>query len=469
MKMTGLTKNLCSAMALAAFIACGTTAAQAIGLKESVDTALRTYPDLGAVISAREAAEFQLRQARGGYLPTLDFEGRAGAQITDSVTTRLNGDDDNVFGPVQGTVTASQLLFDGFATDAAVERAASEVDAASFRVMSRSEFVALEVVQAYVDIHRRLRVLGIASNNLAFHQRILDDLRRGTSGGAISVADRQQAEERIVAAQAFITETREELNESKIIFRKLVGRSVGKVSPPRSVRRSLPRRLNGALAIARESNPNLQAAGADVDAAYANVKAADARFLPTLNLEARASIGEDLDGTRGRDAEAKAEGVVRWNLFRGGIDTANKQEQIRRVDEARHRLRLSGREVEEGIRLSWNRRVKQNELLHLLNRQLKTSKDLLGSYNEQFKVGSRSLLDLLDTQNSKFNAEVRVMTARYALLFAEYRILASMGTLVRSMGLTPPEAGDAYARNSAKVPATPLTDDGLRRVPPKRN
>lgn len=469
MKMTGLNKTLCSALAMAAAVVCGATAAQAISLKDSVATALRTNPDLGSVVSAREATEFQLRQARGGYLPTLSFEGRAGAQISDSVTTRLNDDDDNVFGPVQGTLSATQLLFDGFATDAAVEKAASDVDAASFRVMSRSEFIALEVVQAYVDIHRRMRVLAVAKNNLAFHQRVLDDLRRGTSGGAISVADRQQAEERIVAARAFITETQEELTASRIVYRRLVGRSPGRVSAPRSVRRSLPRTMSGALEIARNANPNLQAAGAEVDSAYANVKSADSRFLPTLNLEARASIGEDLEGIRGRDGDAKVEGVVRWNLFRGGIDAANKQEQIRRVDESRHRLRQTGREVDEGVRLSWNQRTKQNELLKLLNRQLRTSNELLASYNEQFKVGSRSLLDLLDTQNSKFGAEVRVITAGHSVLFAEHRILASMGTLVRSLGLTSSEAGEAYARQNAAVPATPLVDDGLVRVPPKRN
>ncbi len=466
--MTGLTKTFCSAVALATAVFYGATSAQAGSMKDAVATALRTNPDLGATVSAREATEFQIRQARGGYLPTLDFEGRAGAQITDSRTTRLNNDDDEVFAPVQGTLTARQLLFDGFGTDAAVEKAASNVDAASFRVMARSEFIALEVVQAYIDIHRQLRILSLAQQNLDFHMKILNDLTRGASSGAISVADQQQAEERIIAARAFITETRESLEDSKITFRRLVGRAPGRVQYPRSARRSIPRTLSGAIAIARDANPNLQAAGAEIDATYADVKSANSRFFPTLNLEASARIGNDLDGTRGRDADAKAEGVMRWNLFRGGIDSANKQEQIRRVDQARHRLRVVGREVEEGVRLSWNRSTKQNELLALQQRRLQTSRQLLNSYTEQFKVGNRSLLDLLDTQNSKFTTEVSATTAEHALRFAEHRILASMGTLVRSLGLTPPEAGEAYARQDAGVPATP-TEDGFVRETPKRN
>ncbi len=48
--------------------------------------------------------------------------------------------------------------------------------------------------------------------------------------------------------------------------------------------------------------------------------------------------------------------VMQWNLYNGGIDAANKQEQIRRTDEARMALHRITREVEEGVRLSWDRR-----------------------------------------------------------------------------------------------------------------
>ena len=43
-------------------------------------------------------------------------------------------------------------LFDGYFRDAEVERQASRVDGASFRVLERSEFLALEVAREYFEV-----------------------------------------------------------------------------------------------------------------------------------------------------------------------------------------------------------------------------------------------------------------------------------------------------------------------------
>lgn len=447
---TGRVLAVAIAAAGTAFVSHG---ASAMSLKEAVSIAIASNPDIGARVSNREASEFALRVARGGYYPTLDVTGRAGGAYVDNRTTRANGDDDHLFGPVEGRITASQLLFDGFGTDAAVETRASEVDAASFQVMNRVEFIAVEIAQAYFDMVTKSSVLAHSQANVDYHQRVLDDLIRGTSAGAISVADRQQAEERVLAARAFMTETRQDLEAARIRFNRLVGRQPGKISMPASLRGAVPGTLSGALDLARSSNPGILAQEAGIDAANARIKGAESQFYPRLTLEATGAVGNDLGGVRGRDAEARAEGVVRWNLFRGGIDSANRQEQIRRTDEERHRLRQVDREVEEGIRQAWNTRARQAEKLDLRSRQLAATEQLLNSYTEQFKVGRRSLLDLLDTQNTRFNAQVQVASSRSEVRFAEYRILATAGILTRTLGLEPPEAARPYAREQARVPS----------------
>ena len=93
--------------------------------------------------------------------------------------------------------------------------------------------------------------------------------------------------------------------------------------------------------------------------------------------------------------------VMSWNIYNGGIDTANRQEQIRRVDEERMKLHRITREVEESVRLSWHRRDEQRRRLAELRRQHNAILQLISSYSEQFKIGQRSLLDLLDTQNTR--------------------------------------------------------------------
>ena len=64
-------------------------------------------------------------------------------------------------------------------------------------------------------------------------------------------------------------------------------------------------------------------------------------------------------------------------------------------------------------------RSSRGELSQILNSQSSQNAQLVSSYSEQFKIGQRSLLDVLDAQNTRFNTSIVAETARVAALFAE--------------------------------------------------
>ncbi|TIU25670.1 MAG: channel protein TolC, partial [Mesorhizobium sp.] len=117
-------------------------------------------------------------------------------------------------------LTVTQTLYDSGARRAELNRQASRVDGASFRVLERSEFIGLAVVQDYLEYMLQGSIVAEAKKNLAFHQSILGDIKQGIAGGALNDADRQQAEERLYAAKARVQEAAEELEAAKIRFFK---------------------------------------------------------------------------------------------------------------------------------------------------------------------------------------------------------------------------------------------------------
>jgi adhesin transport system outer membrane protein len=452
-------------MTAASAVALTSTAALGMSLREAVGIAVDSNPEIGEAIANREAIEFELLQGRGQYLPRIDLEGRAGGALHDNPTTRAQNNDDEWMFEREASLVVRQLLFDGFGVDAEVERQASRVDGASFRVFERSEFIALAVIREYLDIARLRRVVAISRDDVAYHQRLLGRVGEGVQVGVLSTADRQQAEERLFAAQARVTEATEELKAADARFIRLVGQHVGDLSAPGSIIRALPNSFARAVGIARKNNPSIKIAQADLDAAYAQVKAAESRFYPEISLEARARHGEDLGGLRGHDTEFRAGAVLNWNLFNGGIDRANRQEQIRRVDEEAMRLNRLSREVEEAVRLSWDRRQQQAERLAFLRQQDTSARQLIASYSDQFAIGQRSLLDLLGAQTSYTNVRIAVETAAAAVAFAEYRILAATGTLLATLDIEATPQSDPYARAQAGVPPTPPAPTMSRESP----
>jgi len=204
---------------------------------------------------------------------------------------------------------------------------------------------------------------------------------------------------------------------------------------------------------------------ADIDAAYAMVDKASADLGPTVSLEGRGRIGEDIDGFRGSTNDLQGRVVLRWNLFDGGINRAKKQEMVRRASEARFRMHQLSREAEEDVRRAWNRWTSQEQLFADLQQQSRVADDLLLSYREQFNVGRRSLLDVLDSQNTRYNVQVRAETARFSQMFGLYQVLAATNQLLTAMELAPPSAAKTYARERFNVKATAPAELMERRYP----
>jgi outer membrane protein, adhesin transport system len=444
---------------------CASANASAMPMREAVELAVATNPEIGEAISNREAIEFELDQGIGLGMPRLDLEARIGGALHDTPTTRGIDKQDEVFLERSIGLVARQLLFDGFATQAEVEHQASRVDAASLRVLERSELIALAVIREYLDLLRLHRIVAVTRENVTYHDQLVGRIVEGVQLGTLSIADRQQAEERLFAARSRVVEAVEEVKAADARFNRLVGQPSVNLSQPPSISGALPANLERAIRLGHSNNPTVRAAQADVDAAYGLLKGAEARFYPKVTLEARARAGHDLGGLPGRNNELQAGVVLDWNLYSGGINQAHRQEQIRRIDQATMALHRVSREVEEAVRLSWDRREQQRERLTHLRRQRAAVIELVGSYSDQFAIGQRSLVDLLDARNAQVNAEITVETALAAVILAEHRILAAVGTLLPTLGVAPPPQSDPYARARAQVPP-PQPPETLYRTPP---
>jgi adhesin transport system outer membrane protein len=299
------------------------------------------------------------------------------------------------------------------------------------------------------------RIVAAAQDNVLFHQRLVGDLRQGVAQGSISIADQQQAEERLQAARANLTESREELENAAIAFHQLTGAPIGQPTMPPSLAASMPGSINEAVDVSRENNPRVLEAMADIDAARAEVAAARAELAPNVRLEAGTRVGDDIDGFKGRTEDYYGRVVMSWDIFDSGINRARVNEKNRREGERRSRLHEVTRQAEADVRTAWNRLDNQRTLVGELEQQGRVSDDLLRSYREQFNVGRRSLLDVLDAQNTRYNVQVRAETARMSQLYAQYRVLAASNRLIEALGVTPPPAAVANARETYRVTPVP--------------
>ena len=463
--MTIMRKTCGSLIALCAAAMVSTGWAQTTDLKSAIAAALDSHPEINQAIENKQAIEFEREQAQGLYLPRVSVEGSAGVRRLENATRRTIGIEDQTLWPLEASVLGEWTMFDSGYRSAEKRRQAARTDGAALRVGERSQFVALNVTRQYLDYMLQQRVVAAAEDNIAFHRKLLGDLGEGVTKGSISIADQQQAEERLQAALVRKSEAEQDMTNAAISFRTLTGLSIDQVVMPDPVTSAVPPTLDEAIAAARTHNPLVREAEADIQAAHAVVDEAKAELGPTVGLEGRGRIGEDVDGFRGNTNDIQGRVVLRWQLYNGGINRAKVQEMTRRASEARFRLSQRLREAEEDVRTAWNRWDTEKKRVTDLSRQGTVSDGLLVSYREQFNVGRRSLLDVLDSQNTRFNTQVRTETARFSEMFAQYQILAATNTLLDTLGLATPSDAKADARKTYNVPDLPPAELQRRRYP----
>ncbi len=428
-------------------------AAEPFSINDALRESAKTNPGIGEAAANRRATESELRQTQSTLLPQVRVDAYYGREKFDQsvCTTTVCGA--NSFGTVlpvptlgtgvwrngdQQSLVVRQLLFDGFASIHDIWRQSARVNAAAFRVRERTELIALDAAEAYLDVVRYLRLIGLADQNVATHEKIFSNVNSRFAGGRAGEGDLEQARERVENAKAQRDEFRKSLEDARAKYRKVVGLEPYNLRFPGPLG-GMPGSRDESLAVAIRFNPTILAAQADADAAKHAFRVTDGAFVPTIALEGRATHFDNTYpylATTHEDYSGRV--VMSWDIFRGGQDVWKRSEAAERSVQATMAHARLQRDALESIDKAWGARTVTRTRIADLVRQLEAARKTIAAYNKEYELGQRSLIDLLNAQNQYFNAAVSLTSARSVVVFADYQLLAAMGTLLEYLKAPPP-------------------------------
>jgi adhesin transport system outer membrane protein len=420
--------------------------AAAASLQETVRGALESNPEIDVVKTNRKAIDQELRQARAGYLPSLDVRGGTGPEWTDNTNTRARTGGSDWQWRTESQLTLSQMLFDGFETQSEVARQKARINSASYRVEEAAEFTALNAIEAHLDILRNQEIVRFNELNIAQHERILAQVRDLEAAGRGDIADVLQTESRLARAFDTLAVSRGALADSIAAYQRVVGARPGELEDTEAPVAALPPSAEDAANLASVNSPTVQIAAADIDVASAEYQASRAGFYPRLDVEVGGGLNRNIDGNSGRDNDFRGLVVMSYNLYRGGADIALEREAFHRANEARASLRNTRLLAEEEARISYNALETARARADALTAKAEAQRRTRDAYAQQFEVGQRELLDLLDAENELFLNRVELTTAVYTERFATYRVLAVVGDLLNTLEVVPPREAISVLR-----------------------
>jgi adhesin transport system outer membrane protein len=415
-------------------------AAQGQSINEAMQSALEVHPEIQAGINARLSVEEQMKAAKGGYLPQIDLLAGYGREGTDSPGTRGTTHNTETLDRGDSSLRLQQMLFDGFATRSEVGRQRATVNARAYELLGTSERTALTVAQVYLDVLTRQELVRLAESNLASHERIYDQITLRSQSGVGRTADLDQAEARLAQARNNLITEQTNLADAQVNYFSVVGRDASELIQPPGLAGQLPESLASARQEMLTNNPFLSSAEADVQATEQQYEAAKSSFYPRVDAELSRGMDNNIDGVSGHSNEWRAMLNMRYNLFAGGSNKADLQSKAYQTNQAMDIRNNALRVLNEDLSLAWNALENARQQLPIAQQYVDYSRRVRESYQKQFSLGDRTLLDLLDSENELFTASRRLEEVRFTDLFTQYRIKATMGTLLKSQGVVAPMA-----------------------------
>lgn len=421
---------------LSGLLAVSSASAGTDDMASVVGVALSSNPDVSEARHRWAARRDEVRQAEGGFLPSVDLNAGIGYEYTDSPGTRAGGDDDKELTRKELGLTVRQMLFDGWGTRSEVERQQARSDSAAARLLAVGETTAMQSVQAYLDLQRFSELRDISAESLRIHRRIEDQIRLRSEAGVGRRADFDQVKSRVALAEVNKLAADVNLRDAQTAFQRVVGTAPDNSYAPVAVDPgALPGSLPQALEIARKDNPLLAVAAADIDAARAQHAAARQFDYPRFDLELAGNLNDDIDGAEGHADDLTAMVRMRYNLYRGGSDSARKRVTAYNINEAMDVRDRTLRQLDETLRLAWAALEATDRQLPLLERQVVSARATRDAYEKQFNIGQRTLLDLLNSENEVLQARQSVVQTRTENLLARFRVLEAMGGLIDHLGV----------------------------------
>ncbi len=397
--------------------------------------------------------------AQRAYYPTLDLTASIGVDRDKMRTKDSKSDWENGFNK-NAELRLIQNIYNGGATSNTKEQAISRMENASYLVLETADRTALKTVDAYLNVIKEKALLDLSAENVNTLESLYSKIKQRADSGYGRRSEKQQAGSRLTLAQTNFIAQQNAYTDSLSTFQKLTGKMVNaeQLSYP-SFSYTLPQNVTKLEEISMKCNPAIRAQKANVSLAKNLFDGTNAAFLPKLNLEAFANIKENdkLDKFAkirkfgDYDQRIDSYGALlrfNYNLFNGGIDMAKREKTQVAIQKEQEILDGLKDDLRESLKYSWHSYILNQKKMGYVKDHASFSKETLDSYKQEFSIGKRELINVLDAENEYYNARKEIISIQKDLLYAKYRMLDNMGLIADSFKS---EFGKKYIKNACSI------------------
>ncbi|MCW8825914.1 MAG: TolC family outer membrane protein [Gammaproteobacteria bacterium] len=293
----------------------------------------------------------------------------------------------------------------------------------------------LRVASAYFDILSAQDGLELAqAEKRAISQQLKQAKQRFDVGlSAITDVHEAQAGYDMVVAQEIAAQTA--LDNSREALREIVGKSVGKLSvlqPNLPLASPEPVDINHWIKLAFAENLTLKSQRVATETARLGIDKANAGHHPSLDLVGSYDYSDNL-GNSGNQKRSSYVGLrFELPLYSGGYTSSKGRESNFRYQQAQYALEQQRRATESAVRSAFLGVTAGISQVKAYQQALSSNETAYEATQAGYDAGTRTTLDLLNSQREQFRSKRDYAQARYDYLLATLKLKEVVGALTES-------------------------------------
>ncbi|ADR33553.1 outer membrane efflux protein [Sulfuricurvum kujiense DSM 16994] len=428
-KQGGIVKTI---LAVSVFVS--SASLYALDLKSALDEMLQHHPDILQKRQELSAAEHELTIARSGFLPKIDIRSSVAKE---KANTQMTGFQNRNFNTVNTNAVLSQNLFSGFSTDSEVEVKRHNIEIKMHELEEKKNDLSLRLIKSYLDVVKASILLDVERKNVKAHEEMYQKIKLKTQSGSGRMADYKEVLSKLALSYVNTLTQDNNYNDASTVLNTVMGRytDVSELVKPSLEVSVIPRTLEEAVKEAVEKNPMILVGRAEIESAKKSVSLERSSYYPKVDAELNTRSYNNANGTENIDKTTAAMVTLSYNLYNGGSDSARIKRSLSQTYNAIERFRSIERDVAEKMTIAYNAYTVFNRQKPFLEVYSDASFEKTQYYEEEFDLGRRSLIDLLDSENEYCTARRKEVENEFELLYSYFRVLAAKNGLMSYFGI----------------------------------
>ncbi|MCG9556567.1 outer membrane channel protein TolC [Vibrio kanaloae] len=400
-------------------------------LAEVYDQAKQNDPQLLRSAAQRDAAFEAVTSSRSDLLPQINLTANYDINRGDRDTsgTGSSSIDNNTWGAAIGFTQELYQRSSWITLDTA-EKTARQFDSA---YAAEQQALILRVSTAYFEVLRAQDNLEFVRAEKAAVARQLEQTKQRFEVGLSAITDVHDAQAQYDGVLADEVLAENDLTNSYEGLREITGQEHANLSILDTDRFSASKSSESAVALveqAEQKNLSLLAARISQDVAKDNISLASSGHLPSLTLDGSYSLSDQSNSSQNYDQDNLNLGLnLVVPLYTGGNTTSLTKQAEYNYVAASEDLEATYRSVVKDVRAFNNNISASIGALRAYEQSVVSAQSALEATEAGFDVGTRTIVDVLDSTRRLYDANKNLSDARYNYILSVLQLRQAVGTL----------------------------------------